>query len=347
MIKTGTYRARRKEMRSRRVRREAIWWLLFGVAAMIAFYGAVLLGARGIRDLSAWWRVRQEEAAIRRQPQTYSFALIGADMAKAPKVALGLAAIQVVPVEGKMRGVAIPGDTFVEVPGAGFERAAESLRLGPQTTVATIQNLLGIPLEHYVLVDMRDYKAVTERGISSTLFSKVRATDMPSDLRARLALTATKVKPGDALVVPMPVKAISLGDEVFYEVQKAEIADVLKSWWGVAQGLDKQPLRVKVLNGVGTPGVAGEAAKRLIKAGYRVIDTTNASTFGVGRTRILVFHGQTAEAKRIRKLLGAGTIVATDRAQDVVDIEVIIGKDYRPGRVRGSADETRTPSRNG
>jgi hypothetical protein len=98
----------------------------------------------------------------------------------------------------------------------------------------------------------------------------------------------------------------------------------------VSAANQKQAVRVIVYNGVGTPGVAGAAARQLIRAGFRVVDSKNADRFDYKTTRILLYHGTKADADRVREALGVGAIAVESEAQDVADIILIIGADYVP-----------------
>lgn len=333
VIKSGTYRTRKRAMRSRRLRRESVFWVLAAAFAAVVVWGLFQLGSTGWRDAASWLKARRVAAERASHTQPVTVALIGVDAAKAPKVAIGLGVVQLVPSERRVRGIYFSGDTFVEVPGQGFERAADALSGGPSTALATVANALGIKLDHYVVLDLTDYKALTEKGVANVLLSRAVLTDIPADQRTWMAQLASEVPTGEALMVPMPVKTVSVGEDIYYQPQKDKIADVLKSWWGISASPQQQPLRIKILNGSGLPGIAGVAAKVLIRDGYQVIDTTNASAFTVGRTRIVVYHATDAAALQIQKVIGNGRIVRGKEAQDVVDVIIVIGKDFKPPKV--------------
>lgn len=328
--RTRSYRATRREMRTRRLRRESVYWVAAAVAVAVLVVAAYRGGAAGWKSVSGWWEARQAARAARGANRPANLVVIGIEKAKSKKVATGLCLIQVVPAEKKVRGVSVPADTFLEVPGQGFERAAEALRGGPQDAVATVHNLLGVPVEHHVILDAPEYKALTEQGMAKALLERPVSTDLPEDEVARIGRVVAAVPAGDALVVPLPVKTIPIGDAVYFEPQKAQIADVLESWWGVKESAQQRPLRIKILNGVGTPGIAGVAARPLIKAGFRVVDTSNAAEFKYKRTKIISYRATKKQLDQIVKLLGVGAIEHSRLAQDVVDVVIVIGEDYKP-----------------
>lgn len=328
--RTGSYRSARRQMRSRRLRRETVYWAVAGIVVAVLVLGAYRVGAGVWSGISGWWQARLASQAARGANRPANLVVIGVEKAKSAKTAVGLALAQVVPAEKKVRGVSLPGDAFVAVPGQGFERAAEALKTGPEVAVATVENLLGVPVEHYVVLDIADYKGFTEQGMATALLAAPLSTDLPGAERARLSRVLAAVPAGEALVVPLPVKTIAVGDDVYFEPQTAQIAEVLKSWWGVEEKAQQQQLRIKILNGVGTPGIAGVAARPLIRAGFRVTDTSNAARFGYARTRIIVYRATQRQIDQIVKVLGVGKVEYSRLAQDVVDVVIVIGKDYRP-----------------
>ncbi|MBU4555860.1 MAG: LytR C-terminal domain-containing protein, partial [Actinobacteria bacterium] len=125
-------------------------------------------------------------------------------------------------------------------------------------------------------------------------------------------------------------KPINLGEQTYFEPQRAEIADLVKTWWGVDIGVEDNVTRVIVYNGAGVPGIAGLAAQQLIRAGYRVVDTQNADTFGYATTKVIVQNGSLSSADGLVKTLGVGDVSQKAADQQVADIIVIIGKDYVP-----------------
>ncbi len=85
-----------------------------------------------------------------------------------------------------------------------------------------------------------------------------------------------------------------------------------------------------IYNGAGTPGVGGLAARQLIKAGFRVVDTGNADRFDYATTQVVLLRGDEGEATKVRDILGTGEVVRKIADQDITDVVVIIGRDYKP-----------------
>jgi hypothetical protein len=93
--------------------------------------------------------------------------------------------------------------------------------------------------------------------------------------------------------------------------------------------------RVFVQNGVGTPGLAVTACTRLVDAGYAFAGSGNAPTFGYQTSKVLVFDHSIATAQLGNSVASALRLPESDVAvsstgQNVADVLVILGKDYKP-----------------
>ncbi len=65
-------------------------------------------------------------------------------------------------------------------------------------------------------------------------------------------------------------------------------------------------------------------------AGFRVVDTKNADNFNYATTKIVVQRGDVKQGEEIARMLGVGTVEQQPSEQDVADVIVIVGKDYKP-----------------
>ena len=76
-------------------------------------------------------------------------------------------------------------------------------------------------------------------------------------------------------------------------------------------------------------GVALKAAQRLVPAGAQVTLSGNADSFAYAQTQI-VFYDRSRQplATQVRQALGTGKLVLSRRPLDVVDVTVVIGKDF-------------------
>ncbi|HQV33698.1 MAG TPA: LytR C-terminal domain-containing protein, partial [Calditrichia bacterium] len=92
-----------------------------------------------------------------------------------------------------------------------------------------------------------------------------------------------------------------------------------------------EPVRIQVLNGCGVPGIAADFKKYLDDNGLEVGDTDNAGNFGYLQTRINTRPGSRMIAERVAEVLRLHPAQVHERNPEGagVDIEIILGKDYR------------------
>lgn len=124
------------------------------------------------------------------------------------------------------------------------------------------------------------------------------------------------------------------GPNVSYEIDNAKVADLVKRDFAgsVPSGvtIGARP-RIDLRNGNGSPEIGERAAEILVPAGFRIEDTGNAPNFGYQSTKIVVYSDDEqalALAREIRDLLGVGSVEVGTRAQTVVDVTVVLGKDF-------------------
>lgn len=97
------------------------------------------------------------------------------------------------------------------------------------------------------------------------------------------------------------------------------------------EGAGQPGRRVQILNGNGVPGVGQDVAKALIPKGFRVVLDANAKSFDYEVTQIVVYSDSKetlAIAEEVREALGTGEILISRQPQSVVDVTIVVGKDY-------------------
>jgi LCP family protein required for cell wall assembly len=162
------------------------------------------------------------------------------------------------------------------------------------------------------------------------------ATWLSSEWRAFAARSAD-----DRTYEVLPGQQIGAGGPtVSYQIDQQKLDDMIaRDFSGsVPQGTTPgtRP-RVELRNGNGSPGIGERAAGLLVPAGLRIEVTGNAKNFGYRTTLIIVYGDDAASlalARKIRGLLGVGAIQVGTRAETVVDVTVVLGKDFveRPSR---------------
>ncbi len=295
--------------------------------ALVAIVGLLLI-ATVVNSVARWnaVRVAEREASPEAQQERarYNLLLIGVTEGRAT----GFLVLRAVPDQEQVFGIAIPDGAFVEIPGQGFDRIGESFSDGPETSLSTVTNFFTVSFNSYVVVDSSDYQgALTTQDVSGVL-DNVLDSNLSAEESDRWREVFAAIPVANVALVPMPVKPVNVGDQTYFEPQREEIADLLASWWDVTIDAEDGATRVIVYNGSGEPGVAGEVAQVLIRAGFRVVDTKNADTFDYATTQIVVQGGDAEAGELVREVLGVGEIVDVPAEQEVADVIIIIGADY-------------------
>jgi polyisoprenyl-teichoic acid--peptidoglycan teichoic acid transferase len=150
------------------------------------------------------------------------------------------------------------------------------------------------------------------------------AAGLPPDL----ARVVRQLAAGAVSYETLPVEAIdagSGGDEV-YRVRQSDLDQLMGQ---LLPGVSPDRIRVQILNGTGAIGASPRVARRLVPAGARVVLSGNADSFAYAQTQIVFYNRSRQQAaERVRQALGAGRLVLSRQPLDVVDVTVVIGKDF-------------------
>ena len=143
-----------------------------------------------------------------------------------------------------------------------------------------------------------------------------------------LARVMRQLAIGSVSFQTLPVEAVdagSGGDEV-YRVRQGDLDQLMGQ---LLPGVSPERIRVQILNGTGAIEAAPRVTKRLVPAGARVVLSGNADSFAYAQTQI-VFYDRSKQqaAERIRQSLGTGRLVLSRQPLDVVDVTVVVGKDF-------------------
>ena len=132
--------------------------------------------------------------------------------------------------------------------------------------------------------------------------------------------------------VPLPVEAVgSGGAEDAFRVKQDELETRISSSFAASKPATGpgSGARVQILNGNGEPEIGLAVADLLVPAGFRIADTGNASSFGFKVTRIVVYREADIDiAQKIRSLLKLGRIEIARTRQTIVDVTVVVGRDF-------------------
>ena len=138
--------------------------------------------------------------------------------------------------------------------------------------------------------------------------------------------------PEDAMVLnSLPVQQVGVGAEgELYSTNDAEIEQFVRDTIG-ARSFGGNETRVQILNGNGVPGIGDDVAQKLVGEGFRVILSGNARSLDYEETLIIAYE-RTGEAlalaERAKELLGVGEVQVSGQEQGIVDLTIVVGKDF-------------------
>jgi len=96
---------------------------------------------------------------------------------------------------------------------------------------------------------------------------------------------------------------------------------------GTGAGLKAADVRIRILNGVGTPGVASKAAAGLAGIGFTVADKGDATSI-LPKTMIMYGTGQLAKAQLLQGSLVTTAVLKEDATLKAVDLNLVLGGDF-------------------
>jgi hypothetical protein len=141
------------------------------------------------------------------------------------------------------------------------------------------------------------------------------------------ALTALAAGPLRTRVLPVVSVGVDAGSDL-YQVEREQLARMVATIFPAAPRGAGDRLRIQILNGTGAPGLGQRVADKL-GAAFDVRLTGNASRFDHKETQVVFYdRKQQADAERVRAALGLGKLVLSRNPLDVVDVTIIVGKDF-------------------
>ena len=100
---------------------------------------------------------------------------------------------------------------------------------------------------------------------------------------------------------------------------------------------DSRP-QVEVLNGCGVSNVAAQAHEYLKRLGFDVVNVENARAFDYEKTLVIDRSGDVEIARRIARFLGTENVICQVRPELMLQVTVILGKDYRTLKPYGEVE---------
>jgi anionic cell wall polymer biosynthesis LytR-Cps2A-Psr (LCP) family protein len=180
--------------------------------------------------------------------------------------------------------------------------------------------------------------ASTVADMIGSLGSGAASTLGPDRLSKVLVGLAASARNNNLLGTALPVLKIESGStQASYRIDNAKVKSFVEGNLGASLPTSARTQRKRVLvqNGVGTPGLVVTACERLINAGYEFAGSGNAQHFGYKKSVVLVFDRSVATAQLGNSVARTLRLPVTDvkvqnNAQNVADVIVILGEDYKP-----------------
>ena len=172
----------------------------------------------------------------------------------------------------------------------------------------------------------------------SSLGTTATSTLGASKLADLLVGLAADERANNVLPTDLPVVKIDTGGgPASYRVDAAPTQQFVTSNLAASLPASARSARKRVFvqNGVGTPGLVGSACTKLVGAGFVFAGSGNADHFGYAKSMVLVFDHSVATAQVgdsvARALrLPLADVEVSSAGQNVADVLVILGKDYKP-----------------
>jgi polyisoprenyl-teichoic acid--peptidoglycan teichoic acid transferase len=374
------------------------------VVALLVAVVAVVAGTNAVVNRSGDDRPDRAGAAAPGDPTTYL--VVGTDSSADGPETRWMTLISV-DASGERAAIAyLPAHTAYEVPGLGLQGIGEALGSGGISLVTvSIENMLGVPIDHFIELPATDAEALFEQTGDLTVnvpeevrvsagadtaqvlfdageqvlparfqvdllyevgldsdetelgarhlafwqsFIETHASD-PQALGAALgaasgSLDSSDVSPDeqvsfftDLVSVPsanvaitsLPVDEEVVGATDLYSIDDEGIRSFVTDTFGAAPSADD--VRVQVLDGSGDPGAVQAVAERLVGQGFRIVLSGNADNLNYDDTHIVTYES-TPEAQavgeRARELLGTGDLQVSVQQQGIVDLTIVVGKDF-------------------
>jgi len=268
-----------------------------------------------------------------RQPATrklMNLLVIGVEETAGRKSAKGLLLAKVDFQNGSIKAISIPDKVYLNIPGLGLDQISQSYNVGLNSTRKAVEDLLQVPIENHVVLHYGDFEYLINEKRFNVVFDKsVETGFFENEVRA-YSREVGKINSANTDIIPLPVKFVSINGEPYYEPNNDEVNRLVFALWGINRVVKSDTVRVIVLNGSGTPGIGREISQRLTSNGFMVTDVKNASNFSYTKTQIVVYKEEYKErAKTIQQILGVGTVATHLISQDVAEIAIIVGKDFK------------------
>jgi hypothetical protein len=132
----------------------------------------------------------------------------------------------------------------------------------------------------------------------------------------------------------LPVQSTGLDTGTqYYRAERDAVERMVKRYLSGSRpaGSGGGDRRVEILNGNGEPGLGQKVGDQLVPRGFRIVLNQNAKHFNYDVTQVVVYSNSKnalALAKEVQEVLGVGEVVISKQRQTLVDVTIVVGKDY-------------------
>jgi polyisoprenyl-teichoic acid--peptidoglycan teichoic acid transferase len=377
------------------------------VVALLVAVVAVVAGTNAVVNRSGDDRPDRAGAAALGDPTTYL--IVGTDSSSDGPETRWMTLISV-DATGERAAIAyLPAHTAYEVPGLGLQGIGEALGSGGMSLVSvSIENMLGVPIDHFIELPATDAEALfeqtgdltvnvpeevrvsagadtaqvlfdageqvlparfqvdllyevgldsdeTELGARHLAFwqsfiethasdpealgaalggasESLDSSDVTSEEQVSFFTDLVSVPPANVAITSLPVDEEVVGATDLYSIDDEGISSFVADTFGETGATPSAAdVRVQVLDGSGDPDAVQAVAERLVGEGFRIVLSGNADNLNYEDTHIVTYESTPeaqAAGERARRLLGTGDLQVSVQQQGIVDLTIVVGKDF-------------------
>ncbi len=170
----------------------------------------------------------------------------------------------------------------------------------------------------------------------------------------RLSRRFRSLEPDAVELLSLPTVETRMGDAAVLRLKQPEARQVIDHFLGRAPpspdpdqlatvpNIPPSRVRVRVLNGSGVDGQAGQAAQELQAAGFNLAGTGDGDGFTYGETLVRYGRGQQDKAQLLKAYLGGEARIEEDSTIHGVDLVLVTGSEFQGVRPPPKAGATTT-----
>ena len=170
----------------------------------------------------------------------------------------------------------------------------------------------------------------------------------------RLSKRFRSLEPDAVELLSLPTVETRLGDAAVLKLKQPEARQVIDHFLGrdpppggearpeAVPDISPNRVRVRVLNGSGVDGQAGQAAQELQAAGFNLAGTGDGDGFTYSEPVVRYGRGQEDKAKLLKAYLGGGARIEEDSTIRGVDLVLVTGSEFQGVRAPPKPGATTT-----